>query len=93
MSIDTAGTALIRRHIGRRFAALRQKAGLSQEQAARQLERGWSTIVRLEDSKEGVRFRERDVLDMLDLYGANEEDRKLLIALTAETRNGRKKSW
>jgi transcriptional regulator with XRE-family HTH domain len=93
VSIDTVGTALIRRHIGRRFEALRQAAGLSQEKAARQLDRSLSTIVRLEDGKEGVRFRERDVLEMLDLYGANEDDRKLLVALTAETRNGRKKSW
>lgn len=93
MSLETVGSALIRRHIGRRFADLRTKAGFSQQQAADRFQRGRTTIVRLEDGDPAVRFRESDVLTMLDVYAASAADRDLLLALTAETRNGRKKGW
>jgi transcriptional regulator with XRE-family HTH domain len=87
------GSALVRRHIGRRFVALRQAAGLTQEDASKRLERSRATISRIEDGSEGVRFREVDVRQMLDLYRAPEKDREVLLALTAETRNNRRKSW
>lgn len=90
---DTVGSALVRRHIGRRFTALRQAAGLTQEEAAKRLERSRATISRIEEGEEGVRFREVDVRLMCDLYAAGERDRQVLLALTAETRNGRRKSW
>jgi len=90
---DMVGSALLRRYIGRRFTALRNRAGLTQDQAAEALQRGRATIGRIEDGDERVRFRDIDVKAMLDLYQAPPEDRELLLALTAETRNGRKKSW
>lgn len=90
---EMVGSALIRRHIGRRMIALRTSAGLTQEQAAAALERARATLGRIEDGDERVRFREVDVRAMLDLYRAGPEDREMLLALTAETRNGRKKSW
>lgn len=90
---DTVGASLVRRHIGRRFVALRQAAGLTQEEAARRLERSRATISRIEEGGEGVRFREVDVRQMLEVYAAGEKDRQVLLALTAETRNGRRKSW
>lgn len=93
VTLETVGTALIRRHIGRRFAALRTNAGLSQQQAADRFQRGRTTIVRMEDGDPSIRFRESDVLTMLDAYAASDEERALLIALTAETRNGNKKGW
>lgn len=90
---DTVGSALVRRHIGRRFAALRQAAGLTQDEAAKRLERSRATISRIEEGFEGVRFREVDVRQMLQLYDAGDRDCEVLLALTAETRNGRRKSW
>lgn len=93
VSLETVGTALIRRHIGRRFSELRDRAGMTQQQAAKQFDRGRTTIVRMEDGDDGVRFRPGDVATMLDVYGATEQERELLLALTAETRNGRKKGW
>lgn len=90
---DMVGSALLRRYIGRRFTALRNRAGLTQDQAADALQRGRATIGRIEDGDERVRFRDIDVKAMLDLYQASQEDSELLLALTAETRNGRKKSW
>jgi len=87
------GSALLRRYIGRRLEALRRGANLTQDQAAAGIQKGRSTIARMEDGEEGVRFRDIDVKAMLELYGAKPEDFQLLLALTAETRNGRKKSW
>ena len=87
------GSALIRRHIGRQFVALRNRAGLTQEEAARRLERARATLGRIEDGDERVRFRDVEVRAMLELYEASPEERDMLLALAAETRNGRKKSW
>lgn len=90
---DMVGSALIRRYIGRRFSVLRTRAGLTQEQAANALERGRATLGRIEDGDSRVRFRDIDVRAMLQLYKAAPQEGELLLALTAETRNGRKKSW
>ncbi|HEX6074575.1 MAG TPA: helix-turn-helix transcriptional regulator [Micromonosporaceae bacterium] len=87
------GSALIRRYIGRRFTALRVRAGITQEQAAERLQRGRATMGRIEDGDSRVRFRDIDVKAMCELYEATQEETDLLLALTAETRNGRKKSW
>lgn len=93
MSEDAVGSALLRRYIGRRFQALRLRAGLTQEQVAAALQRSRSTVARLEDGDERVRFRDIDVKEHLRLYRASEQDVEMLLALTAETRNGRRKSW
>ncbi len=90
---DTVGSALLRRYIGRRLEALRRRVGLTQEDAAKALERGRATLSRIEDGDDNVRFREIDVKAMLALYEATAEETELLLGLTAETRNGRRKSW
>lgn len=87
------GSALFRRHIGRRLIALRNRAGLTQEEAAHRLERARATLGRIEDGHESVRFRASDVEAMLDLYNATPEERKRLRLWTAETRNGGRRSW
>jgi len=93
MSEDAVGSALLRRYIGRRFQALRVRAGLTQEQVAVALQRSRSTVARLEDGDERIRFRDSDVKATLELYRATEQDSEVLLAMTAETRNGRRKSW
>jgi transcriptional regulator with XRE-family HTH domain len=93
MTEDAVGSALLRRYIGRRFQALRVRAGLTQEQAATALQRSRSTVARLEDGDERIRFRDSDVKAILELYRATDQDAERLLALTAETRNGRRKSW
>jgi transcriptional regulator with XRE-family HTH domain len=90
---QTVGVALVRRYVGRRLGALRQQAGISQERAAELLQRGRITIIRLEAGDEALRFKDAETEAMLKLYGASPEDSKLLLGLTAETRNGRRKSW
>lgn len=90
---EDVGTTVLRRYIGRRFVALRVKAGLTQQQAADALQRARATLGRIEDGDESVRFRDIEVEAMLNLYKADDSDRKLMLGLTAETRNGRKKGW
>jgi transcriptional regulator with XRE-family HTH domain len=87
------GSALLRRHIGRRLTALRLRAGLTQEQVANALQRGRATLGRIEDGDQRVRFRDLDVKAILELYNATPQESEVLLALTAETRNGRRKSW
>ncbi|MFG2064693.1 helix-turn-helix domain-containing protein [Micromonospora sp. NPDC048871] len=82
---------MLRRQIGRKFESLRKAAGLTMEQAAERLDRARATLHRIENGAEHVRFRQADVQQMLDLYGASDGDRELLLALTAATREN--KNW
>lgn len=90
---DTTNSAILRRYIGRRFERLRMKKGLTREQAADELQRSRVTIGRIEDGHESVRYRDIEVRAMFDLYEAPAEERELMLALTRETRNGKRKSW
>jgi transcriptional regulator with XRE-family HTH domain len=87
------GSALLRRYIGRQFEGLRMRAGLTQEQAAKDLQRSRATLGRLEEGHHSIRFRDVDVKQMLELYGATEEESERLLALSTETRNGHRKGW
>ncbi|MFY1638300.1 helix-turn-helix domain-containing protein [Solwaraspora sp. WMMB335] len=89
----TIGTTLLRRHIGRWFTVLRESAGISQDAAARALQRGASTIWRIEAGDERIRFRDIDVEAMCNLYQVAPPTRKRLLALTKETREVRKRAW
>ncbi|WP_211291691.1 helix-turn-helix domain-containing protein [Micromonospora wenchangensis] len=82
---------MLRRQIGRKFESLRRAAGLTMEQAAEQLDRARATLHRIENGAEHVRYRQADVQQMLDLYGASTEDSELLLAMTAATREN--KNW
>lgn len=79
---ETESTTVLRRDIGRRFVELRKAAGLTLDDAASKW--GWSrsTLQRLENGVESVRFRPREVLALLDLYSASEHDRTLLTGMT-----------
>ncbi len=91
MSQSVTGTTMLRRQIGRKFESLRRAAGLTMEQAAEQLDRARATLHRIENGAEHVRYRQADVQQMLDLYGASTEDSELLLAMTAATREN--KNW
>jgi len=84
--------SLLRRHIGRKLLKLREAAGLTKIDVAKQLEMGRTTITRMEEGDNSVRFVKRDVEAILDLYEAPASDRQLLLAWTAGTRS-REKSW
>ncbi|WP_204000470.1 helix-turn-helix domain-containing protein [Micromonospora lutea] len=82
---------MLRRQIGRKFESLRKAAGLTMEQAAERLDRARATLHRIENGAEHVRYRQADVQQMLDLYGASAEDSEVLLAMTAATREN--KNW
>jgi transcriptional regulator with XRE-family HTH domain len=68
---------------------LREGAGLTIDQVATQLECSGSKLSRLETGKGLPRLR--DVRDLLDIYGVNDEtQRELLLAMVRESKN---KGW
>lgn len=91
--MSEVGSELLRRHIGRRLLAAREAAGLTQDAAAKSIDKGRTTLMRWEDGDERVRFRDIDVRALLAVYGVPDDEQEFLLALTAETRNGRRKSW
>lgn len=92
-NLGSVATGLIRRQIGRHLTRLREAAGLSQIEAAKAIQLSRSTILRMEDGADGVKFRQSDVALILDTYGAGEDDRILLLALTQETQRQRPEHW
>lgn len=85
------GTTMLRRQIGRKLEALRKAAGLTMDQAAEELDRARATVHRIENGAQNIRFRQADVEQMLNLYGASDKDRELILAMTAATREN--KNW
>lgn len=69
-----ANATIRRRRLGAELRRLREAMGLTGEQVAQQLDCSHSTISRIELGRGGVRTR--DVRDLLDLYGVEDEDRR-----------------
>lgn len=90
---ELVGHDPVRRSFARLFYTLRTRARVTQDRAAKELELGRATIIRIETAEDGVKLPIRLVDQMADLFGANEKERQLLLALGAETRNGRQHSW
>ncbi|MFV2012842.1 MULTISPECIES: helix-turn-helix domain-containing protein [unclassified Micromonospora] len=87
------GTTLLRRHIGRWLTVLREAAGISQDAAAQALQRGSSTIWRIEAGDSRIRFRDVDVDAMCALYRVSPETRHRLLTMTRETRDAPRRAW
>ncbi|MFV2098708.1 helix-turn-helix domain-containing protein [Micromonospora sp. LOL_014] len=87
------GTTLLRRHIGRWLTVLRESAGISQDAAAQALQRGSSTIWRIEAGDSRIRFRDVDVDAMCTLYRVSPETRHRLLTMTRETRDAPRRAW
>jgi len=87
------GTTLLRRHIGRWLTVLRESAGISQDAAAQALQRGSSTIWRIEAGDSRIRFRDVDVDAMCTLYRVSPETRHRLLTMTRETREAPRRAW
>jgi transcriptional regulator with XRE-family HTH domain len=88
MAVDRSPTVR-RRRLGMELRNLRESAGLTIDEVASHLECSSSKVSRLETGK-GVP-RQRDVRDMLDLYGVVEQtQRELMIKITREAQS---KGW
>jgi transcriptional regulator with XRE-family HTH domain len=80
---DTGGSTVRRLQLGARLRALRQARGLTREEAGYAIRASESKISRMELGRVG--FKERDVTDLLLLYGVEDPgEHERLIALTRE---------
>jgi transcriptional regulator with XRE-family HTH domain len=86
---DTGGSTVRRLQVGAHLRALRRAGGLSREQAGYEIRASESKISRMELGRVG--FKERDVVDLLRLYGVTDQaelDRVLTL-----TREANAPSW
>jgi transcriptional regulator with XRE-family HTH domain len=70
-SADAVGPTVPRMILGNRLHRFREAAGISPERAGYQIRASRSKISRMENGR--VRFKDRDVSDLLDLYGVTDE--------------------
>jgi transcriptional regulator with XRE-family HTH domain len=68
---DAVGPTVPRMILGHRLHRLREAAGVSPERAGYEIRASRSKISRMENGR--VRFKARDVSDLLDLYGVTDE--------------------
>jgi len=80
-----AGPSVRRLILGSQLRRLREKVGISCAEAGYSIRGSASKISRMETGR--ISFKERDVEDLLTLYGLNDpEERKQLISLVAQSR-------
>ncbi|MEV6349367.1 helix-turn-helix transcriptional regulator [Actinoplanes sp. NPDC051851] len=80
---DSGGSTVRRLQVGMQLRALRQRKGLSRDQAGWQIRASESKISRMELGR--VSFKERDVVDLLALYGVDDPaEQQRLLTLTRE---------
>jgi transcriptional regulator with XRE-family HTH domain len=80
------GPTVLRILLGRQLRELREASGLTREQAGYAIRGSESKISRMELGRVG--FKERDVADLLTLYGVkDEEERAALITLARQANN------
>jgi transcriptional regulator with XRE-family HTH domain len=84
----TASPTVRRRRLCAELRRLREQAGLTIEDVGEKLECSASKVSRIETGQVGV--TPRDARDMLELYGAGEDQRSALVALAREARH---KGW
>jgi transcriptional regulator with XRE-family HTH domain len=82
--VSDAGSSVPRRQLGRELKRARERAGVSLEAAARELEFSRNKIYRIEGGS--TPLRKVDVLAMAGLYGVTPDLADVLVALAAETK-------
>ena len=76
---DNGGSTALRIQLGARLRRLRQARGISREAAGWEIRGSESKISRMELGR--VPFKERDVADLLALYGVGEQESSALLSL------------
>jgi len=77
------GPTVLRRLLGAQLRRLRERQGITREEAGYAIRASGSKMSRLELGRVG--FKERDVADLLTLYGVNDDtDRDTLLALAQD---------
>src|SRR4051794_1510473 len=87
--ITGGGSTVRRMQLGSRLRALRRAAGLTREEAAHPIRASESKISRMELGRVG--FKERDIADLLTLYGVKDPDQRH--ALMTFARDANTPSW
>jgi hypothetical protein len=78
-----SGPTILRMLLGQHLKRLREAAGVSREDAGWEIRASESKISRMEGGKVG--YKERDIADLLSLYGVDDaEERERLLALARE---------
>ena len=84
-NIGRAGPSVRRLILGSQLRRLREQSGISCAEAGYSIRGSASKISRMETGR--ISFKERDVDDLLTLYGLNEpEERAQLMSLVAQTK-------
>jgi Domain of unknown function (DUF5753)/Helix-turn-helix domain len=86
---DAAGPTVPRLMLGIQLHRYREAAGISPDQAGYEIRASRSKISRMENGQ--VRFKERDVTDLLGLYGVT--DAKTVAGLVALVRQANSPGW
>ncbi|RDI50139.1 helix-turn-helix domain-containing protein [Nocardia mexicana] len=89
MPTESNNTTLPRRVLGRRLREMREARQLSRARAAQQCEMGSQTLWRLESGRSSE-VKKMVVNALCDLYGADDEERRVLLWLAQESR---KEGW
>ncbi len=84
-----AGGTVVRMMLGTQLRRLREAAGITPEKAGYEIRASRSKISRMEHGRVG--FKERDVRDLLALYGVTDEQMK--VALLAMARQANVHGW
>jgi transcriptional regulator with XRE-family HTH domain len=80
---SAGGPTVLRRLLGAQLRRLRERQGITREEAGYAIRASGSKMSRLELGRVG--FKERDVADLLTLYGVNDEtDRDTLLGLAQD---------
>src|SRR6266536_4650431 len=79
---STGGPTVLRIMLGTQLRRLREAKGITREDAGYQIRASESKISRMELGR--VSFKERDIADLLTLYGVDDEERERLLTLARQ---------
>jgi Domain of unknown function (DUF5753)/Helix-turn-helix domain len=82
---DIAGPTVPRMILGNQLHRFREAAGISPDRAGYEIRASRSKISRMENGRVG--FKERDVVDLLDLYGVTDEESRAGLMTLARQAN------
>jgi hypothetical protein len=82
---EAAGPTVLRMVVGSQLRGLREAAGISPDQAGYEIRASRSKISRLEHGRVG--FKERDVVDLLTLYGVTDDQQRARMLQLAQQAN------
>src|SRR5258708_23718131 len=82
---DSLGPTVLRMMLGNQLHRLREAAGVSPDQAGYEIRASRSKISRMENGRVG--FKERDLADLLTLYGITDEQNRAGVLALARQAN------